>query len=349
MHFSKPLALSRFMMHDSKVSMLVKIHIPHKQKSNHPHFIIQDRDFIHIPKPIREYESKTDIMGIDLGSTRCVLAVSRNKQIDVIPFDTSSPGDLWTESVISFDGEKPCIGKAASKRLKTKSDYVVFDIKLVYSDYHRTTKSEQSIWSFKFNMDEKREPYLELMTYGGFREFTLADINQIFLEQMQKEANEYQKEFNNEEPVRRAVVSVPYYSGAYVPSVLQAAKSANIEIIDVIEEIHADLLYYLSKKGHSEKIKPEMKIAVFDIGGGTCICKIYEISEHEGKKYATCSIKLNPTSDINSAYSGRNIDDIIIEELEESIPEDLRNSMKLRTWEMAKKIKHDLSFEKNTQ
>src|SRR5690606_21630358 len=108
--FYNELILSRLLLHDPDTSVLVKIHYENDVDT---HFTVQDYGFIHIPKPIKKYESKPDIMGIDLGSTRCVLAVSRNREIQVIPIDSSSLGDLWTESIISFDEEEPIIGKAA--------------------------------------------------------------------------------------------------------------------------------------------------------------------------------------------------------------------------------------------
>ena len=125
----------------------------------------------------------------------------------------------------------------------------------------------------------------------------------------------------------------------------EAAKLADIEIIDIIEETHADLLYYLSQEKYSEMIKPGMKVAIFDIGAGTSICRVYEISEQGGKRYGTCVGEL---SGVNYPLSsGSDIDDIIIEELEKSIPEELRNKLKLRTLKAAKKIKHRLSSEEN--
>ena len=88
-------------------------------------------------------------------------------------------------------------------------------------------------------------------------------------------------------------------------------------------------------------IKPGMKIAIFDIGGANCICKVYEITEYEGKKRGTCVRSLS--IDTFARGSGRDIDEIIIEEIENSIPEDKRNTLKIKTLEAAKKIKHDLS------
>lgn len=81
-------------------------------------------------------------------------------------------------------------------------------------------------------------------------------------------------ELNNGKSVKKAVITVPEYFynddtiDTIIFSTIEAAKLANIEIIDIIEEPHADLLYYLSRREYSEMINPGMNIAIFDIGGG---------------------------------------------------------------------------------
>jgi len=102
----------------------------------------------------------------------------------------------------------------------------------------------------------------------------------------------------------------------------------------------------LSHEQYSKIIKPEMKIAIFDIGGGSCICRIYEISENEGKLYGTCFRELNTDT---GKFSGRDIDDIIIMKIKKSIPRDFRNNVRIRILKAAKKIKHDLSVLEKTE
>ena len=346
--YSNSLVLARHLISDPDVSMLVQTYIS-LMDGNLQNFIFRDWGFIQIPKAVKEYESKTDIMGVDFGSSRCVLAVSTSNGIQAIPFDPSS-ADFWTESVISFDGERSVIGKEAVKRLETKSDSVIFDMKLLCNSGHRWNRQKQLTWSFSYNFKQREEPRFVTMTSDGSKEFSLTDINKIFLEQMREAASEYQKEFNNGECVNKAVITVPgcslnkwEHSLPLVHSAVKAAKSVGIEIIDIIEETHADLLYYLSKEEYSEMIKPGMKIAVFDFGGGNCIERVYEISEQNGKRYGTCVGELHMRRIANS--SGRDIDDIIMKKLEESIPEESRNNLKLRTLETAKSIKHRLSSE----
>src|SRR5690606_29014210 len=121
-----------------------------------------------------------------------------------------------------------------------------------------------------FKIKKGEQPYLELMTSQGLKEFSLADINKVFLEQMLKVATEYQDTFDDEKLAKKAVISIPKYfdiDGEYnimISSIIESAKMANIEIIDIIEETHADLLYYLSHEEYSKKVKTGQKIAIFD-------------------------------------------------------------------------------------
>src|SRR5690606_1895099 len=117
---NKALLLARNLISDPDGPVIPKF-ISYYENSPRSCFI-QDWGFIHVPKLVKEYQSRTDIMGIDLGSTRCVLTVSRNREIQVIPIDNSTNGDLWTESVVAFDQEEPIIGKEATRRLRTKPD-----------------------------------------------------------------------------------------------------------------------------------------------------------------------------------------------------------------------------------
>ena len=151
--------------------------------------------------------------------------------------------------------------------------------------------------------------------------------------------------------MRKAVIPAPHYCMfEYSPifmisNLIKGAKLANIEIIDIIEETHADLLCYLSNKRYSEMIKLGMKIAIFDTGSANCVCKIYEISEREEKRYGTCVGELHMK--IIGRGSGRDIDDMVIEEMEDLLPEKVKNSSKIRILEAARKIKHHLSFEES--
>src|SRR5690606_10363200 len=108
-----------------------------------------------------------------------------------------------------------------------------------------------------------------------------------------------------------AVFTVPEYYSDYgeqhplILNIIQAAKLVDIEIIDIIEETHADLLYYMSNKKYSEKIIPGKNIAIIDIGEGACICKIYEISGSGDKRYATCFMESVRLDNEDDKYSGR--------------------------------------------
>ena len=151
-------------------------------------------------------------MGIDFGSTRCVLAVSRNKKIEVIPLDNSSGGDLWTESVISYSEKQPVIGKAAIRKLKTKPDYVIFDYKLLFNGYWRSqlTGYRGELWPFKVSVKMDGEPYFRAKTTDGTNIFSASDINAKFLGIMKEAAYSYQSN-HVKGTLNKAVITVPQY------------------------------------------------------------------------------------------------------------------------------------------
>ena len=92
-----------------------------------------------------------------------------------------------------------------------------------------------------------------------------------------------------------------------------------------------------------------MKIATFDIGEESFISRVYQISEYKEKLYATCVGEVFQLLGEEIKLSEKYIDNIIVKKLEESIPENLRNDVKLKILESAKKIKYDISSAERTE
>src|SRR5690606_23829418 len=103
--------------------------------------------------------------------------------------------------------------------------------------------------------------------------------------------SEHQYKFDKRQFVKKVVITVPQYFNQYrkeyflISSAIEAAKSTEFEIIDVIEETYADLLYYMSNEKYSQTSKPGMKIATFDIRDGSFISRVYQILEYKEKRY----------------------------------------------------------------
>ena len=284
-------------------------------------------------------------MGIDLGSTRCVLTVSRKARIEVVNIDNSTSGDKrWIESVASFDEQNPIIGEAAIRRLRTKPECVIMDWKLSCDKFFQQWRSKNAnvTWSAEIIMKNVKEPYFEVQTINGMKEFSLAELNKVFLETMKQRATAFQEGYNTNKEVKRAVITVPQYpkrdeKDFWIENVLKAADMAGIEVIDIIEEVHADLLYYLSNEKYAKEVKIGDKIAIFDIGGGTGICRIYDIVK-QGRKQAKVCGYMECTS------FGRSIDDKLMEGIAQKVKNIIHDINKPRLFEVARKIKHELSF-----
>ena len=315
---NKAVLLARNLISDPEISLLVKT-ISYYEGSPRSCFI-QDWGFIHISNSIKEYQSRIDITKINSESCSSTLTVSKSGEVQIVPFD-SSPRDLWTDSPI------------------------IVNIKLLFNNENED--SVESVWHLQFMINEEHRSYMELMNSKEIKQALVVEINNL-LEQMIKVKTEDENKFKDRQIINKAVITVPQYfwfnkHHPLISSAIEVAKSAGIEIIDIIEETHADHLYYLSNEMYSKMIHPNRRIAVFDINEPTCICRVYEISEYKEKKYATCVGEVFQFIGEENKLSERDIDNIIIKRLEESIPEELRNDVKLKTLEAARKIKHDLS------
>src|SRR5690606_15257656 len=162
--------------------------------------------------------------------------------------------DRWTKSIVSFEDEEPCIGRAAIKKFEKNPDCIFFDWKVICNETYTNLNSIYNTASIKFSIKDEQEPFFYLNTSEEIKSFSTTDINKIFLEKMRDKAIDYQKQ---EGKKMKAVVTIPQYFQSMeevfaIKSIVQSAKTADIEIIDIIEESHADLLYYLSNERYAE-------------------------------------------------------------------------------------------------
>ena len=316
----KPIILSKFIFLNPDISILVKT-ISYYEDSPRS-YSIQDWGFIHIPNSIKEHESRKNIMETYFESNVFILNVLKNEKVQMVPFDEFS-GCLWTESAI------------------------ILNTKLLF--IYERDNSIEAVWNLQFKVNKEHQLHMEWSISEAFEQALLAEINKCFLERIVESEHQYKDKFKSEHIVKKVIITVPRYFNEYrkphslISCVIDSMKLANIEIIDIIENTHSDLLYYLSDENHLNTIEAEKKIAVFDIEEETFTCRIYQISEYKDKKYATCIGEVLQFIGEENKLSGRDIHNIIAHKLEESIPEDLRNEVRLKILETARKIKCDLS------
>uniref|UniRef100_A0AC34Q712 Uncharacterized protein n=1 Tax=Panagrolaimus sp. JU765 TaxID=591449 RepID=A0AC34Q712_9BILA len=202
-------------------------------------------------------------------------------------------------SVFSFAEEHPVVGSVGMRHLKTKnkSKAVLYDLKhLMGTNRHLN----YGTWPFAICTTPEKMSFV-VNSDGKFEEFTTIEIYQILLQKLKAAASAYQSDLNDKNPVNQAVITIPDFEDKLIiADVCQAAEIANIEIIDIITEIHADLLYLLSKYN----VRPDEEVIIVDIGGGTGYIQKFSMIQGLKEKH------------VLSFLSGRRINEMLWKQLE---------------------------------
>ena len=205
-----------------------------------------------------------NIIGIDLGTTYSVVAVSRGGQVDIIPNEV---GNRITPSYVAFTatGER-LVGDAAKNQAPENPENTIFDIKRLIGRRYSDEAVQKDIKHFPFkvvNVDDK--PYVKVSEFDAKanktvqKQYSPEQISAFILQKMRQIAEEYLGD-----TVSKAIVTVPaYFSDAQRAATKDAGRIAGLEVIRIINEPTAAYLAYgLDKKG-------EKTILTYDLGGGT--------------------------------------------------------------------------------
>jgi molecular chaperone DnaK len=204
------------------------------------------------------------IIGIDLGTTNSCVAVMENGEPIVI---TNSEGKRTTPSIIGFtgDGDRK-IGDPAKRQAVTNPDKTVHSIKRFMGSTYDETKKEG-----------KRVPYKVVKGDGGTprvqindKKYSPQEISAMVLQKMKQTAEDYLGQ-----EVTEAVITVPaYFNDAQRQATKEAGEIAGLTVKRIINEpTAAALAYGLDKK------TTDMKIVVFDCGGGTHDVSVLELGD----------------------------------------------------------------------
>ena len=200
------------------------------------------------------------IIGIDLGTTNSCVAVFEGNEPVVI---ANSEGKRTTPSVVGFvdNGERK-IGDPAKRQAITTPKNTVYSIKRFMGENWQQTEKEIS-----------RVPY-SVVNEGGYprvdingRKYTPQEISAMVLQKMKKTAEDYLGQ-----EVTDAVITVPaYFSDSQRQATKEAGQIAGLNVKRIVNEPTAAALAY-----GVDKANKDMKIAVFDLGGGTFDISILE-------------------------------------------------------------------------
>ena len=204
------------------------------------------------------------IIGIDLGTTNSCVAVMEGNQPTVI---INNEGQRTTPSVVAFtDGGERKVGSPAKRQAITNPKNTVFSIKRFMGEtYDQVTKEIERV-PYAVVRGENNTPRVDIEG----RQYSPQEISAMIRQKMQKTAEDYLRQ-----PVTEAVITVPaYFSDSQRQATKEAGKIAGLDVKRIINEpTAAALAYGLDKKNKN------MKVAVFDLGGGTFDISIMELGD----------------------------------------------------------------------
>ncbi|MCI1740886.1 MAG: molecular chaperone DnaK [Prevotella sp.] len=270
------------------------------------------------------------IIGIDLGTTNSCVAVFEGNEPVVI---ANSEGKRTTPSVIGFvkDGERK-IGDPAKRQAITNPQNTVYSIKRFMGESFDQCSKEISRVPYTV-VNENGYPRVEIEG----RKYTPQEISAMVLQKMKKTAEDYLGQ-----EVTDAVITVPaYFSDSQRQATKEAGEIAGLKVRRIVNEPTAAALAY-----GVDKANKEMKIAVFDLGGGTFDISILEFG---GGVFEVLS------TNGDTHLGGDDFDQVIIDWLVKGFQTDegidlSKDPMAMqRLKEAAEKAKIELSSSMNTE
>ena len=201
------------------------------------------------------------IIGIDLGTTNSCVSVFEGNEPVVI---ANSEGKRTTPSVVGFvkDGERK-VGDPAKRQAITNPKNTVFSIKRFMGETYDQVQQEISRVPYTVKRGDNNTPRVDI----DGKLYTPQEISAMILQKMKKTAEDYLGQ-----EVKEAVITVPaYFSDSQRQATKEAGQIAGLEVKRIVNEPTAAALAY-----GIDKANKDMKIAVFDLGGGTFDISILE-------------------------------------------------------------------------
>ena len=202
------------------------------------------------------------IIGIDLGTTNSCVSVLEGSEPVVI---TNSEGKRTTPSIVAFvEGGERKVGDPAKRQAITNPQKTVFSIKRFMGETFDQVQREINRIPYKVVRGDNNTPRVDI----DGRLYTPQEISAMILQKMKKTAEDYLGQ-----EVTEAVITVPaYFNDAQRQATKEAGEIAGLKVRRIVNEPTAASLAY-----GLDKSNKDMKIAVFDLGGGTFDISILEL------------------------------------------------------------------------
>ena len=204
------------------------------------------------------------IIGIDLGTTNSCVSVLEGNETIVI---ANSEGKRTTPSVVAFiEGGERKVGDPAKRQAITNPTKTIYSIKRFMGETFDQVKNEVSRVPYSVVRGDNNTPRVDI----DGRLYTPQEISAIILQKMKKTAEDYLGA-----EVTDAVITVPaYFNDAQRQATKEAGEIAGLNVRRIVNEPTAAALAY-----GLDKSDRDMKIAVFDLGGGTFDISILELGD----------------------------------------------------------------------
>ena len=204
------------------------------------------------------------IIGIDLGTTNSCVAVLEGNEPVVI---ANSEGKRTTPSIVAFvEGGARKVGDPAKRQAITNPEKTIFSIKRFMGETYDQVQKEIGRVPYKVVRGDNNTPRVDIEG----RLYTPQEISAMVLQKMKKTAEDYLGQ-----EVTEAVITVPaYFSDAQRQATKEAGEIAGLNVRRIVNEPTAASLAY-----GLDKTNKDMKIAVFDLGGGTFDISILELGD----------------------------------------------------------------------
>jgi molecular chaperone DnaK len=271
------------------------------------------------------------IIGIDLGTTNSCVAVMEGNEPVVIP---NSEGRRTTPSIVAFtDNNERKVGDPAKRQAIINPRKTISSIKRFMGETYESTASDRSRVSYEVVKGDNSTPRVKIED----RLYTPQEISAMVLQKMKKTAEDY---LGHE--VTEAVITVPaYFNDSQRQATKEAGEIAGLKVRRIINEpTAASLAYGLDKKSQ------DVRIAVFDLGGGTFDISVLELGDGVFEVKSTHG---------DTHLGGDDFDNVVIDWLAEEFIKDENIDLRKdpmamqRLKEAAEKAKIELSSSTSTE
>ena len=229
------------------------------------------------------------VVGIDLGTTNCCVAVLEAGAVQIVP---NKEGGRTTPTVVGFtDKGERLVGQIAKRQAVTNAANTIYAVKRLIGRKFKEPEAERSRETAPFEIVEASNGDARIQVQG--RVYSPQEISGIVLQRLKAAAEDFLGE-----PVTEAIITVPaYFDDTQRQATKDAGKIAGLRVERIINEPTAAALAYGLGRNENERI------AVYDLGGGTFDISILEINDGVYEVLATSG---------NTFLGGEDFDERII-------------------------------------